>query len=56
MGVVDEQSLQVVTTLAVGSTHSVAADSENNHIFVPVTSVGVKVYSDDSDHEGHSDK
>ncbi len=56
MGVVDEQTLQVVTTLAVGSTHSVAADSENNHIFVPVTSVGVKVYSDDSDHEGHSDK
>ena len=27
------------------TTHSVAADSENNHIFVPVTHEGVKVYT-----------
>jgi hypothetical protein len=48
---------KVVTTLVVGqinptppppsqTTHSVAADSENNLIFVPVTNVGVKVYTD----------
>src|SRR5215467_3466862 len=48
---------QLVTTLVVGqinptppppsqTTHSVAADSENNLIFVPVTNVGVKVYTD----------
>ena len=28
------------------STHSVAADSENNLVFVPVTNVGVKVFTD----------
>ena len=32
-----------------GATHSIAADSENNHIFIPVTNVGVKVYTDDVD-------
>jgi hypothetical protein len=32
-----------------GATHSIAADSENNHIFIPVTNVGVKVYTDDLD-------
>lgn len=43
---------KVVATLTVGkinltqSTHSVAADSENNLIFVPVSNVGVKVYTD----------
>src|SRR5215510_2165677 len=48
---------KLVTTLVVGqinlnppppsqTTHSVAADSENNLIFVPVTNVGVKVYTD----------
>jgi hypothetical protein len=31
------------------TTHSVAADSENNHIFVPVTHEGVKVYTEDRD-------
>jgi hypothetical protein len=47
----------LVTTLVVGqinpmppppsqTTHSVAADSENNLIFVPVSNVGVKVYTD----------
>jgi hypothetical protein len=46
-----------VTTLTVGhinptppppsqTTHSVAADNENNLVFVPVTNVGVKVYTD----------
>src|SRR5262245_15609227 len=48
---------QLVTTLVVGqinpnppplsqTTHSVAADSENNLIFVPVSNAGVKVYTD----------
>jgi hypothetical protein len=32
-----------------GPTHSIAADSENNHIFIPVTGVGVRVYTDDHD-------
>jgi hypothetical protein len=32
-----------------GATHSIAADSENNHIFIPVTGQGVKVYTDDQD-------
>ena len=48
---------RLVTTLVVGqinptppppsqTTHSVAADSENNLIFVPVSNAGVKVYTD----------
>jgi hypothetical protein len=45
----------LITTLTVGTsavtpahtTHSVAADSENNHIFVPVSHEGVKVYTED---------
>jgi len=51
----------LMTTLVVGqilvpppnaanhTTHSVAADSELNRIFVPVTHEGVKVYTDDRD-------
>lgn len=49
----------LLTTLTVGvietppapnhTTHSVAADSENNHIFVPVSHEGVKVYTDEQD-------
>ena len=51
----------LITTLVVGqilvpppnaanhTTHSVAADSELNRIFVPVTHEGVKVYTDDRD-------
>jgi hypothetical protein len=52
----------VITTLVVGkivlppptpppshTTHSVAADSELNRIFVPVSHEGVKVYTDDRD-------
>lgn len=54
--VVDTDSNTLVTTLTVGvvlspatnshTTHSVAADSENNRIFVPVSHEGVKVYTD----------
>jgi len=29
--------------------HSIAADSENNHIFLPVTNLGVLVFTDDRD-------
>jgi hypothetical protein len=41
------------TQFDAGDTHSIAADSENNHIFIPVTNVGVKVYTDDEDQPGH---
>ena len=52
----DTDSNLVVETLVVGqinpnppppsqTTHSVAADSENNLIFVPVTNAGVRVYT-----------
>jgi len=55
--ILDTDNNNLVTTLVVGqinpnppppsqTTHSVAADSENNLIFVPVTNVGVKVYTD----------
>jgi len=45
----------LITILTVGTTavtpahttHSVAADSENNHIFVPVSHEGVKVYTEE---------
>jgi len=56
MAVVDSETYQVITSLTVGPTHSVAADSENNHIFVPVTGVGVKVFGESNDQEGKSDK
>ena len=29
--------------------HSIAADSENNHVFLPVTNLGVLVFTDDND-------
>jgi hypothetical protein len=55
--IVNTDNNTLVSTLVVGhinpmppppsqTTHSVAADSENNFIFVPVTNVGVKVYTD----------
>jgi len=55
--IVSTNDNKLVTTLTVGqinptppppsqTTHSVAADSENNFIFVPVSNVGVKVYTD----------
>jgi hypothetical protein len=54
--VLDTADYTVVATLVVGkinpnppppsqTTHSVAADGENNLIFVPVTNAGVKVYT-----------
>jgi len=36
MPVVDAFNYQVITSLPVGNTHSVAVNPENNHIFVPV--------------------
>lgn len=56
MAVVDSETYQVITSLTVGPTHSVAANSENNHIFVPVTGVGVKVFSESNDQKGKSDE
>jgi len=55
--VVDAETYQQVVNPAnsngppipAGATHSIAADSENNHIFIPVTGQGVKVYTDDQD-------
>jgi hypothetical protein len=52
--IVNANNFNLITTLVVGrlmplptqTTHSIAADSENNLIFVPVTNVGVKVYTD----------
>jgi DNA-binding beta-propeller fold protein YncE len=37
-------------------THSVAADSETNRVFVPVSNVGIKVYARGGDDEGHHDE
>ena len=55
ISVVDANTYQLLTTMTVGqivpapgvsqTTHSVAADSTNNQIFVPVTGVGVEVWS-----------
>lgn len=54
--VVDTDTNTVVTVLKVGApppplrfTHSVAADSETNRIFVPISGLGVKVYTDGED-------
>jgi hypothetical protein len=52
MFVVDATSYPVIASIDAGDTHSLAANSENNHIFVPVTGVGVVVYADDEDQEG----
>jgi hypothetical protein len=56
--VVDTDTYTVVAVLKVGSpppplrfTHSVAADSELNRIFVPISGVGVKVYTDSDDED-----
>jgi hypothetical protein len=53
MPVVDAESLIIVATISDGGTHSVAADSENNHIFVPVNGVGVQVFTEDEEGHGH---
>jgi hypothetical protein len=65
VNVVDAKNYNVVTSLTVGAiltpstlsqtTHSVAADSENNHIFVPVSHVGIKVYTDKTDDDTERD-
>ncbi len=54
--VVDASTYQVITSFDAGDTHSIAADSENNHIFVPVTNVGVKVFTEAEDQEGRPGK
>ena len=56
VSVVDAETYQVITYIPVGPTHSVAANRENNHIFVPVTGVGIKVFTESSDQEGENDK
>jgi hypothetical protein len=38
-----------------GAHASVAADSETNRIFVPISGVGVKVYTDSDEEDGHRD-
>jgi DNA-binding beta-propeller fold protein YncE len=63
--VVDTDTNTLLTTLTVGFsatpfsnshfTHSLAADRENNRIFVPVTHEGVKVYTDEEDQGAHHD-
>jgi hypothetical protein len=68
--VLDTETMTLLTTLTVGvllppppsnshTTHSVAADSENNRIFVPVSHEGIKVFTDSEDREeseGHRDE
>jgi YVTN family beta-propeller protein len=56
VSVVDAETFQVITNIPVGPTHSIAANSENNHIFVPVTGVGIKVFAESSDEEGEKGK
>jgi hypothetical protein len=52
VGIVDANTLEVLpTTLANENTHSVAADSKNNHIFVPDRGaanqgIGIRVFAD----------
>jgi hypothetical protein len=62
MPVVDAESLTVVATINDGGTHSVAADSENNRVFVPSNAIGtatppatgVQVFTEqDSDRHDH---
>jgi hypothetical protein len=61
--VVDAETYQMIVgtgangpPIPAGTTHSIAADSENNHIFIPVSAPvqGVRVYTDDVDNgKGH---
>src|SRR5215475_4935310 len=60
VSVVDTDTNTVVAVLKVGApppplrfTHSVAADSELNRIFVPISGVGVKVYTDSEEDDEH---
>lgn len=54
--VVDAETYAVVASFDAGDTHSIAADSENDHIFVPITDVGVKVFTEAEDQEGRPGK
>jgi DNA-binding beta-propeller fold protein YncE len=46
VGVVDAETYLPLGFLATGvPTHSIAVDSQNNHIFVPATGIGVQVYA-----------
>jgi DNA-binding beta-propeller fold protein YncE len=61
--VLDTDTNTLVAVIKVGTpppplrfTHSVAADSETNRIFVPISGVGVKVYTDSDEEEGHHDR
>jgi len=61
--VLDTETETLVATIPVGTpppplrfTHSVAADSENNRVFVPVSGVGVKVYAASREHDGDDDR
>jgi len=56
--VVDTDTNTLVAVIKVGTpppplrfTHSVAADSELNRIFVPISGVGVKVYTDNEEED-----
>ncbi len=58
--VMDTDTNTVVAVLKVGTpppplrfTHSVAADSETNRVFVPISGVGVKVYTDSDERDEH---
>jgi DNA-binding beta-propeller fold protein YncE len=60
--VLDTDTNTLVAVIKVGTpppplrfTHSVAADSETNRIFVPISGVGVKVYTDSDEGEDHHD-
>jgi DNA-binding beta-propeller fold protein YncE len=60
--VLDIETNTLVAVIKVGTpppplrfTHSVAADSETNRIFVPISGVGVKVYTDSDEEDGHLD-
>jgi DNA-binding beta-propeller fold protein YncE len=60
--VLDIETNTLVAVIKVGTpppplrfTHSVAADSETNRIFVPISGVGVKVYTDSDEEDGHHD-
>ena len=43
--VVDAETNQVVAKLPSAAGHTLAADPWNNHIFAPVTGVGIKVFA-----------
>jgi hypothetical protein len=58
--VVDAETYDVVATIDAGGTHSVAADSENNHIFIPTNAppptnptakTGITVWTADEDQD-----